>query len=41
MAAIAMFGLALLVRDGAVIIEAMLLACLAIAVGFGMLGSGG
>ncbi len=41
MAAIAMFGLALLVRDGALMIAASLLAAVAVAVVFGMLGPSG
>jgi len=41
MAAIAMFGLALLVHDGALMIAAWLLAGMAVAFGFGLLVSGG
>ena len=41
MAAIAAFGLALLVRDGLLMIVATLLSGVAVAVGLGMLGSGG
>lgn len=40
MTAIALFGLALLVRDGALMIAGFLLAAIAVAVGLGMLGSG-
>ena len=40
MAAIAMFGLAMLVRDGALMIVALLLSVTAVAVGIGMWGSG-
>jgi hypothetical protein len=40
MAAIAMFGLALLVRDGALMVVALLLSVAAVAVGIGMWGSG-
>lgn len=40
MAAIAMFGLALLVRDGALMIVALVLSMAAVAVGIGMWGSG-
>jgi hypothetical protein len=40
MAAIAFFGLALLVQDGALMIVGFLLAAIAVAVGLGMLGSG-
>lgn len=40
MAAIAMFGLAMLVRDGALMIVALLLSVAAVAVGIGMWGSG-
>lgn len=40
MAAIAMFGLAMLVRDGALMIVALLLSVTAVAVGVGMWGSG-
>jgi hypothetical protein len=39
MAAIAAFGLALLVRDGALMIAAILLAGVATAVGIGLIGS--
>lgn len=41
MAAIAMFGLALLVHDGALMLVANLAAGVAVAVGLGLLGSGG
>ncbi|MBB5708801.1 exopolysaccharide biosynthesis protein [Sphingomonas xinjiangensis] len=41
MAAIAAFGLALLVRDGLLMIVATVLSGVAVAVGIGMLGSGG
>lgn len=41
MAAIAAFGLALLVRDGVLMIAAMALAGVAVAVGIGFIGSGG
>ncbi|MCD2325268.1 exopolysaccharide biosynthesis protein [Sphingomonas sp. IC-56] len=41
MAAIAAFGLALLVRDGLLMIVAMVLTLVAVGVGVGMLGSGG
>ena len=41
MAAIAAFGLALLVRDGVLMIAAMVLAGVAVAVGIGFIGSGG
>ena len=41
MAAIAMFGMALLVRDGVLMIAAILLAAVAVAVGIGMFASGG
>lgn len=40
MAAIAMFGLAMLVRDGALMIVALVLSVAAVAVGVGMWGSG-
>ena len=40
MAAIAMFGLALLVHDGALMIAAWLLAGMAVAFGFGLLVGG-
>ena len=41
MAAIAMFGLALLVHDGALMIAAWLLAGMAVGFGFGLLVSAG
>ena len=41
MAAIAAFGLALLVRDGLLMVVATILACAAVALGLGLLGSGG